>query len=606
MMNKLHVFATITKIDVAKRTVTGQMTAEVVDKANEILDYETSAPLFKGWSAGFAKNTGATGAEVSYGNVRSMHKPVAAGKLIEFVADDAAKAMTCTAEIVDDDEWQKCLKGVYTGFSFGGQYVKKWTDDRDPKGVTRYTANASEVSLVDNPCVPTALFTMVKADGVEVQEAFNLWAPDTTMIGHKAEELAKAAGTGGIGDYLEAAEKALVEDYSKKAVAGDGAGEDKETPLDPEGDGKPVDDPEADKADKPVDWGIAQVFRVAVDGSVFETKALAKAHVTSLQTATAGNPALADALKAAKAALAGPAVVVTEDAAKALAGARTATAGMQDGFAALKVYRDQHADQVQKGMYQVSRFGDALESLANLQISTAWESAREGDSSPVPASLAAGIKTLAECFTALAQEELQELLASMKDESPAIDVQAYAGSPDEIIVCAVRGMDAFKIAQPTIVEKMGARNSKVDAAHIQNAHDSAAKAGAKCDPANCPEADKLAPVEEVQKLEIERDALKAQVDETVPVVAEMTKAFGIMQDNFAKVQAELEVLKAQPTAMPAIQPGTEEATRAAAAAKIDDPVEVLGKLLDGMSPEALQKLLMKRAQTHSERVFTGA
>ena len=50
---------------------------------------------------------------------------------------------------------------VYNRFSIGGKYIKKWADGN----FTRYTASPTEVSIVDNPCMRGAMFTMVKNDG---------------------------------------------------------------------------------------------------------------------------------------------------------------------------------------------------------------------------------------------------------------------------------------------------------------------------------------------------------------------------------------------------------------------------------------------------------
>jgi hypothetical protein len=54
---------------------------------------------------------------------------------------------------------------VYTGFSQGGRYVKRWADP--DTGLTRYTAEPHEISLVDLPCVPDATFDVVKGGMVE-------------------------------------------------------------------------------------------------------------------------------------------------------------------------------------------------------------------------------------------------------------------------------------------------------------------------------------------------------------------------------------------------------------------------------------------------------
>src|SRR5579871_5311281 len=121
---KLNVFAQITKVDVAKREVWGRAAQEVPDHAGEILDYETSKPLFEKWSGEVAKASDGK----SLGNVRSMHSNVAAGKVIELTFDDAEKAIDIGTKIVDDNEWEKVLEGVHTGFSIGGKYVKRWQD----------------------------------------------------------------------------------------------------------------------------------------------------------------------------------------------------------------------------------------------------------------------------------------------------------------------------------------------------------------------------------------------------------------------------------------------------------------------------------------------
>jgi hypothetical protein len=153
----MEIFIPIKKVDAAKREVYGLMAEEAVDKSNEIFDYESSKPYIKAWVEGFSKTTGGK----SFGNVRAMHSSVAAGKLIGIGFDDKNKQIPVCAKIVDDNEWKKVEEGVYTGFSIGGKYVKKWSDGT----ATRYTADPSELSIVDNPCMRGAQFTMVKEDG---------------------------------------------------------------------------------------------------------------------------------------------------------------------------------------------------------------------------------------------------------------------------------------------------------------------------------------------------------------------------------------------------------------------------------------------------------
>jgi hypothetical protein len=80
------------------------------------------------------------------------------------------------AKIIDDDEWRKVTEGVYTGFSIGGGYARRWPDKENP-GLMRYTPVLSEVSLVDNPAVSTATFQLIKHDGSIELRKFN--AADT-------------------------------------------------------------------------------------------------------------------------------------------------------------------------------------------------------------------------------------------------------------------------------------------------------------------------------------------------------------------------------------------------------------------------------------------
>jgi len=88
-----------------------------------------------------------------------------AGKLTDIAFDDDEKRILVSARIVDDDEWRKVQEGVYTGFSQGGRYVKRWPDPES--GLTRYTAEPTEISLVDLPCLPGATFEVIKDGAVE-------------------------------------------------------------------------------------------------------------------------------------------------------------------------------------------------------------------------------------------------------------------------------------------------------------------------------------------------------------------------------------------------------------------------------------------------------
>jgi hypothetical protein len=164
-MSQLNMFIPITKVDAAQRLVYGIATAESEDRTGEICDYATTKPLYEKWSREIARSTRGK----SRGNLRAMHGAVAAGKVTALTFNDAKKQIEICAKVVDDAEWIKVREGVYTGFSQGGAYAKRWSDD---KGRTHYTAAPSEISLVDLPCLPEAHFEMIKADGSRVLRKF--------------------------------------------------------------------------------------------------------------------------------------------------------------------------------------------------------------------------------------------------------------------------------------------------------------------------------------------------------------------------------------------------------------------------------------------------
>jgi hypothetical protein len=164
-MSELNLFLPITKVDADRRLVYGIATAEVADRAGEICDYQSTKPYYEAWSAEMNEASGGK----SLGALRAMHGRVAAGKITDIAFDDDAKRIMIAAKIVDDDEWRKVEEGVYTGFSQGGRYVRRWSD---PGGeLMRYTADPSEISLVDLPCVASATFEMIK-DGIAQKRAF--------------------------------------------------------------------------------------------------------------------------------------------------------------------------------------------------------------------------------------------------------------------------------------------------------------------------------------------------------------------------------------------------------------------------------------------------
>ena len=163
-MSKLNKFAQLTKVDTTKRQVWGVATNEAPDHDGQVMDYASSKPHFEEWSNEIHKATNGK----SKGNLRAMHQPIAAGKVIDIQFDDINKSIYIGAEVVDDNEWKKVQKGVYTGFSIGGKYGRVWNDGL----LERYEALPHEISLADLPCNPDATFEVIKAGGVSQIQKF--------------------------------------------------------------------------------------------------------------------------------------------------------------------------------------------------------------------------------------------------------------------------------------------------------------------------------------------------------------------------------------------------------------------------------------------------
>jgi len=96
---------------------------------------------------------------MKFGAVREMHGSVAAGTAIEIDVKEDGKTWF-GAHIVDPVAVKKVRAGVYKGFSIGAR-VKA----RDTLNKSIITAlNLFEISLVDRPANPDAVFEMFKAD----------------------------------------------------------------------------------------------------------------------------------------------------------------------------------------------------------------------------------------------------------------------------------------------------------------------------------------------------------------------------------------------------------------------------------------------------------
>jgi hypothetical protein len=139
--------------------VEGIATGEVKDHHGEIILHDASVEAFKEWTEWAEKAT----AGASLGNIREMHDPVGAGKAVKWEKDDTAKTNSLGALVIDKDAGLKTKERVYTGFSIGGDQVKREIREVNGEKVPVITSyRLTEVSLVDKPACPIATFTMVK------------------------------------------------------------------------------------------------------------------------------------------------------------------------------------------------------------------------------------------------------------------------------------------------------------------------------------------------------------------------------------------------------------------------------------------------------------
>lgn len=160
---------------------------------------------------------------------------------------------------------------------------------------------------------------------------------------------------------------------------------------------------------------------------------------------------------------------------------------------------------VHKGMWNVGRFAELLESLAGVTMSAQYDLESEGDASPLPAALRGWMADGVKLFVAMADEESAEMVAALKAGPGGIMVPIMAAARVTSLRKAltdptltrggfasigrdVLGDDAFDALDPrdfdkavdAIIEKAGARHSAADKDRLQAAHDHLVGLGAEC------------------------------------------------------------------------------------------------------------------------------
>ncbi|ENX3351638.1 caudovirus prohead protease [Neisseria gonorrhoeae] len=140
---------------------------------------------------------------MKFGAVREMHGSNAAGTAIEINVEDDGRTFF-GAHIVDPVAVTKVKTGVYKGFSIGGRVTAR--DDLNKSQITGL--KLTEISLVDRPANPDAVFTCFKADKPKDEEEAD-----------KDDKPADKADETPADDAEKADDKADVKDEDKKDEA---------------------------------------------------------------------------------------------------------------------------------------------------------------------------------------------------------------------------------------------------------------------------------------------------------------------------------------------------------------------------------------------------
>ena len=499
----MQVFAQLSKVDVEKRLVYGRAAQETPDHSGEVMDYEQSKPNFAKWSDEMAKATGGA----SQGNIRAMHGQVAAGKVQELIYSDDERAIDVVAKIVDDNEWQKVLEGVYTGFSIGGKYGARVT-----KGDLRYyEAIPSEISLVDRPCIPTAtFFDIQKADGSVMQKQFQS-ATDLTKgatdmqieqeylvegTAEEADALAKLLSENklSIGDAVKAMAQ-VIEAPIAAEIAKRYAGDE----IDPEYAASLV---ALEKVTARADVKFADEKN---NKYPIENEAHIRAAWNYInKEKNAGNYSAVDLSTIKDKIVAAWKAKIDKEGPPAAEAAKTEPTG-----------------DMKKGIGAVSILGDLLQALYYLAGQCAREAAQEQDGSTVPARLSQVVQDVAGIYKDMAGEEAEELVAEMMEST----------QPGQIEVMQM----AYGLAGS--LAKAGARNSAADADMLQKMHDMTGKLGATCKADTTDSAEdtniQMAQAEPVGDL-LKVESLNKMIADAI---APLTKALTDANEKISKLEA---------------------------------------------------------------------
>jgi hypothetical protein len=153
-MSITHAFAAdITKAERDENgdlIVYGKATGPDVDLDEQVCDPEWLKQAMPEW--------------MTWGNLREMHQPIAAGVGLELAAE--GDDWMVKSKVVDEGTAKKIEAGALKGYSVGIKNAKVVKDAQAPGGRI-VGGQIVEVSYVDRPCNPTATLAIAKAAGAD-------------------------------------------------------------------------------------------------------------------------------------------------------------------------------------------------------------------------------------------------------------------------------------------------------------------------------------------------------------------------------------------------------------------------------------------------------
>jgi hypothetical protein len=151
MAKRFRLFGSIEKVEAQEDgtlVVSGIASSETVDGSGEIV----LASAMKAAIPDYMK----------FGAVREMHSNIAAGTALSIGVDDDG-ITRFESHVVDEGSVKKVLTNVLKGFSIGGKVTHR--DSLNKKVIDGL--ELTEISLVDRPCNPDAVFAIAKFDTSE-------------------------------------------------------------------------------------------------------------------------------------------------------------------------------------------------------------------------------------------------------------------------------------------------------------------------------------------------------------------------------------------------------------------------------------------------------